>query len=57
MSEKTFEKFVEQSSQNALDGGVEATPWVLINGEKTENTSDSQALATEILKATGEIKG
>ncbi|QUL79424.1 MULTISPECIES: thioredoxin domain-containing protein [unclassified Brevibacterium] len=57
VSEKTFEKFVEQSSQNALDSGVEATPWVLINGEKTENTSDSQALATEILKAAGEIKG
>ncbi|WP_209370847.1 DsbA family protein [Brevibacterium renqingii] len=57
VTEQTFKKFVEQSSQTALDDGVEATPWVLINGKHTENTSDPQALATEILKATGEFKG
>ncbi|WP_169253221.1 thioredoxin domain-containing protein [Brevibacterium sp. 'Marine'] len=57
VTDRTFDKFVEQSSQTALDDGVEATPWVLINGEHTDKTSDSQALATEILKATGEFKG
>ncbi|MGC2939328.1 MULTISPECIES: DsbA family protein [unclassified Brevibacterium] len=57
VADRTFDKFVEQSSQTALDDGVEATPWVLINGEHTDKTSDSQALAAEILKATGEFKG
>ncbi|WP_210603252.1 DsbA family protein [Brevibacterium oceani] len=57
VTDQTFKKFVEQSSQSALDDKVEATPWVLINGKHTENTSDPQALATEILKATGEVKG
>ncbi|TGD11772.1 thioredoxin domain-containing protein [Brevibacterium sp. S111] len=57
VSEKGFEKFVEKSSQDALDDGVEATPWVLINGKHTDKTSDAQALAAEILKATGEFKG
>lgn len=57
VTDRTFDKFVEQSSQTALDDGVEATPWVLINGKHTDKTSDSQALATEILKATGEFKG
>jgi protein-disulfide isomerase len=57
VTDKSFEKFVEKSSQDALDNGVEATPWVLINGKHTEQTGDAQALATEILKATGEIKG
>ncbi|WP_166973786.1 DsbA family protein [Brevibacterium atlanticum] len=57
VTDQTFKKFVEQSSQDALDDKVEATPWVLINGKHTENTSDPQALATEILKATGEVKG
>ena len=55
--DRTFDKFVEESSQNALDDGVEATPWVLVNGKHTDKTSDPQALATEILKATGEFKG
>ena len=57
VTDRTFDKFVEESSQNALDDGVEATPWVLVNGKHTDKTSDPQALATEILKATGEFKG
>ncbi|MDN6122643.1 MAG: DsbA family protein [Brevibacterium sp.] len=57
VTDQSFKDFVSKSSQDALDNGVEATPWVLINGEHTEKTSDPQALATEILKATGEFKG
>ena len=57
VTDQSFKKFVEKSSQDALDSGVEATPWVLINGKQTDKTSDPQGLATEILKATGEFKG
>src|SRR5699024_12752149 len=57
VSEKTCEKLVEQSSQNALDSGVEATPWVLINGETTGYTRDSHALGTDVLNAAGETRG
>ncbi|UVI35481.1 DsbA family protein [Brevibacterium spongiae] len=57
VTDKSFEKFVEKSTQDGLDAGVEATPWVLINGKQTDKTGDPQALATEILKATGEFKG
>lgn len=57
VTNQTFSKYIEDTTQDALDSGVEATPWVLINGEHTEQTSDPQALATEILKATGEFKG
>lgn len=57
VTDKSFEKFVKNSTQDALDNGVEATPWVLINGKHTDKTSDPQALALEILKATGEVKG
>lgn len=57
VTDRSFDKFIEQSTQTALDDGVEATPWVLINGKKTDKTGDPQALATEILKATGEFKG
>jgi protein-disulfide isomerase len=57
VSDQTFKEFVEDSSQAALDDKVQSTPWVLINGKHTEQVGDPQALATEILKATGEIKG
>lgn len=57
VTDQSFKKFVENSSQDALDAKVEGTPWVLINGKHTDKTSDPQALATEILKATGEFKG
>ena len=57
VTDQSFKKFVENSSQDALDAKVEGTPWVLINGKKTDKTSDPQALTLEILKATGEIKG
>ncbi|WP_350269624.1 thioredoxin domain-containing protein [Brevibacterium sp. CBA3109] len=57
VTDQSFKDYVEKSSQDALDNGVKATPWVLINGEHTEKTSDPQALALEILKATGEVKG
>ncbi|GAA1931460.1 hypothetical protein GCM10009689_08390 [Brevibacterium antiquum] len=57
VTDQSFKDFVEKTSTQALDNGVEATPWVLINGKKTDKTSDPQALTLEILKATGEIKG
>lgn len=57
VTDQTFKEFVEKASTKATDNGVKATPWVLINGKHTEKTSDPQALATEILKATGEFKG
>ncbi len=57
VTEQAFKKHVETTTQEALDSGVEATPWVLINGEHTEQTGDPQALTVEILKATGEFKG
>ncbi|MCF2586985.1 DsbA family protein [Brevibacterium sp. UCMA 11752] len=57
VTDQSFKDFVEKTSSEALDNGVEATPWVLINGKKTDKTSDPQALTLEILKATGEIKG
>ncbi|TSI19548.1 thioredoxin domain-containing protein [Brevibacterium aurantiacum] len=57
VTDQSFKGFVENSSQDALDAKVEGTPWVLINGEKTDKTSDPQSLTLEILKATGEIKG
>ncbi|GAA1863976.1 DsbA family protein [Brevibacterium marinum] len=57
VTDQSFKDYVEDSSQDALDDKVEATPWVLINGERTDKTSDPQALATEILKATGEFEG
>ncbi|MCF2574089.1 DsbA family protein [Brevibacterium sp. UCMA 11754] len=57
VTDQSFKDFVENSSQDALDAKVEGTPWVLINGEKTDKTSDPQALTMEILKATGEFKG
>lgn len=57
VTDQSFKGFVEDSSQDALDAKVEGTPWVLINGEKTDKTSDPQSLTLEILKATGEIKG
>lgn len=56
VADQSFAKYVEKSTQDALDDGVQATPWVLINGKQTETTNDAQALATEILKATGEFK-
>ncbi|MDN5806652.1 MAG: DsbA family protein [Brevibacterium sp.] len=56
VSDQSFKDFVKKTSQDALDSGVEATPWVLINGEHTDKTSDPRALALEILKATGEVK-
>lgn len=57
VTDQSFKDFVEKSSKEALDSGVEATPWVLINGKQTDKTSDPQALTLEILKATGEFKG
>ncbi|RBP65547.1 protein-disulfide isomerase [Brevibacterium sanguinis] len=57
VTEQSFKKYVETTTQDALDSGVEATPWVLINGEQTDQTGDPQALTLEILRATGEIKG
>ncbi|MBM6589371.1 thioredoxin domain-containing protein [Brevibacterium sp. RIT 803] len=57
VTDQSFKDFVEKTSTEALDNGVEATPWVLINGKQTDKTSDPQALTLEILKATGEIKG
>lgn len=57
VADQTFKKFVEDSTKDAQDAGVSATPWVLINGKQTDQTSDPQSLATEILKATGEFKG
>ena len=57
VTDQSFKDFVEKSSQDALDDQVKATPWVLINGKHTDKTSDPQALALEILKATGEVKG
>lgn len=56
VADQSFKKFVEDSTTEAQKSGVSATPWVLVNGKQTENTSDPQALATEILKATGEFK-
>ena len=57
VTDQSFKDFVEKSSKEALDSGVEATPWVLINGKQTDKTSDPQALTLEILEATGEFKG
>lgn len=57
VTDQSFKDYVEKTSTEALDNGVEATPWVLINGKHTDKTSDPQALTLEILKATGEIKG
>ena len=57
VTDQSFKDFVDKSSKEALDSGVEATPWVLINGKQTDKTSDPQALTLEILKATGEFKG
>ncbi|SMY01443.1 Protein-disulfide isomerase [Brevibacterium sp. 239c] len=57
VTDQTFKDYVKKTSSEALDNGVEATPWVLINGKHTDKTSDPQALTLEILKATGEIKG
>ncbi|WP_453985518.1 DsbA family protein [Brevibacterium casei] len=56
VADQSFKKYITNTTQEALDSGVEATPWVLINGKKTEQTGDAQALALEILKATGEVK-
>ncbi len=56
MTDQSFKKYVTNSTQEALDSGVDATPWVLINGKQTEQTGDPQSLAIEILKATGEVQ-
>ena len=56
VTDQSFKKYVTNSTQEALDSGVDATPWVLINGKKTEQTGDPQSLAIEILKATGEVQ-
>ncbi|MDN5635946.1 thioredoxin domain-containing protein [Brevibacterium sandarakinum] len=57
VTDQSFKDFVEKSTTEATDSGVTGTPWVLINGKQTEETSDPQALALEILKATGEVEG
>lgn len=57
VTDQSFKDFVEKSTTEATDSGVTGTPWVLINGKQTEQTSDPQALALEILKATGEVEG
>ncbi|WP_309132248.1 thioredoxin domain-containing protein [Brevibacterium sp.] len=57
VTDQSFKKHIETTTQEALDSGVEATPWVLINGKHTEKTGDPQSLTVEILKATGEFKG
>ncbi|SDS69034.1 Protein-disulfide isomerase [Brevibacterium sandarakinum] len=57
VTDQSFKDFVEKSTTEATDSGVTGTPWVLINGKQTEKTSDPQALALEILKATGEVEG
>ncbi|EKU48881.1 DsbA family protein [Brevibacterium casei] len=56
VTDQSFKKYVTNSTQEALDSGVDATPWVLINGKQTEQTGDPQSLAIEILKATGEVQ-
>lgn len=56
VTDQSFKKYIANTTQESLDSGVEATPWVLINGKKTEQTGDPQSLAIEILKATGEVK-
>lgn len=57
VTDQTFKKAVTTATQASLDEGVASTPWVLVNGKKTENVGDPEALALEILKATGEVKG
>ena len=56
VTDQSFKKYITNSTQEALDSGVDATPWVLINGKQTEQTGDPQSLAIEILKATGEVQ-
>lgn len=56
VTDQSFKKYIANTTQESLDSGVEATPWVLINGKKTEQTGDPQSLAIEILKATGEVQ-
>lgn len=56
VTDQSFKKYVTNSTQEALDSGVDATPWVLINGKQTDQTGDPQSLAIEILKATGEVQ-
>lgn len=54
-TEETFSKYVEQTTQDTLDSGVTGTPTVRINGKDSQSWQDSEAFATEILKAAGQI--
>ncbi|GAA1616745.1 MULTISPECIES: DsbA family protein [Brevibacterium] len=56
VTDQTFAKYVANTTQETLDSGVDATPTVLINGQPTQQTGDAQALAVEILQATGEVQ-
>ncbi len=51
----SFDKFVENTTQDALSDGLQGTPRVLVNGEDTEAWQDPEAFATELLTAAGEI--
>ncbi|MCK1801725.1 DsbA family protein [Brevibacterium sp. R8603A2] len=51
----SFDKFVENTTQDALSNGLQGTPRVLVNGEDTDSWQDPQGFATELLTAAGEI--
>lgn len=57
VADQTFKKAIANATNDSLEAGLTETPWVLVNGKRTEKVGDPQALALEILKATGEVKG
>lgn len=50
-----FERYVTDSTSQAQEDGVTATPTVFINDEQYEVTEDPAAFVTEVLRASGEI--
>lgn len=59
VNDETFSKNVEKSTQDALSDGLQGTPRILVNGKEVDAQvwGDKNTFATELLKATGDIKG
>ena len=47
VTDQSFKKYVTNSTQEALDSGVDATPWVLINGKQTVDVTDETAVGAK----------
>lgn len=58
MEEQNFAKFIDRSTQDALDSGMSGTPWIKIDGEEVpyETWSNQQAFGQLLLEKTGQIK-